>query len=104
MSFSTPKTDEAKAEVARRPEFIKHPIKGDLSGLCHTMVLTAQCDPIRDEGESYAQKLIEAGVHVTARRYTGVPHPFMHMRQVRKAQMYLRDVCGALKQVHAASP
>lgn len=44
-----------------------------------TVIVTAGADPLRDEGERYAQKLVEEGVEVTLRRYLGVPHPFMHM-------------------------
>ncbi|RDA95880.1 hypothetical protein CP533_5181 [Ophiocordyceps camponoti-saundersi (nom. inval.)] len=47
--------------------------------LAKTVIYTAGADPLRDEGERYAQLLIENGVEVTARRYPGVPHPFIHM-------------------------
>lgn len=44
-----------------------------------TVIYTAGCDPLRDEGEAYAKKLVEAGNVVTLKRFLGVPHPFMHM-------------------------
>ncbi|RDA88564.1 hypothetical protein CP532_5869 [Ophiocordyceps camponoti-leonardi (nom. inval.)] len=47
--------------------------------LAKTVIYTAGADPLRDEGERYAQLLMENGVEVTARRYPGVPHPFIHM-------------------------
>jgi acetyl esterase/lipase len=44
-----------------------------------TVIYTAECDPLRDEGEAYGRKLVEAGNEVTMKRFEGVPHPFMHM-------------------------
>lgn len=44
-----------------------------------SVVLTAGCDPMRDEGEAYAAKLLKNGNEVIFKRYPGVPHPFMHM-------------------------
>ncbi|KAL3418229.1 alpha beta hydrolase fold protein [Phlyctema vagabunda] len=44
-----------------------------------TVIYTAGCDPLRDEGEAYGRKLVENGNVVTLKRFEGVPHPFMHM-------------------------
>ncbi|CEL11636.1 Putative Arylacetamide deacetylase [Aspergillus calidoustus] len=52
---------------------------GDYRGLPKTVLYTAGCDPLRDEGEAYARKLVEAGGEVVMKRFEGVPHPFMHM-------------------------
>lgn len=49
------------------------------AGLPKTVIYTAGCDPLRDEGEAYARKLIEGGNEVIQKRFAGVPHPFMHM-------------------------
>ena len=51
----------------------------DLSGLPPAFVLTAECDPIRDQGEEYARRLQAAGVKVAARRYEGMFHPFFSL-------------------------
>jgi len=51
----------------------------DFSNLVKTVVVTAGCDPMRDEGETYAAKLLQYGNEVVFKRYPGVPHPFMHM-------------------------
>jgi acetyl esterase len=49
----------------------------ELAGLPRTLVINAECDVLRDEGENYARHLRRAGVDVTATRYAGIIHDFM---------------------------
>ncbi len=58
----------------------------DLHGLPPALIITAECDPLRDGGEQYGQRLLEAGVPATVSRYDGMTHGFMHLRTVVPTQ------------------
>ncbi|PHH62785.1 hypothetical protein CDD81_6677 [Ophiocordyceps australis] len=72
------------------------------AGLARTLIYTAGADPLRDEGERYAQLLVEAGVQVTMRRFPGVPHPFMHMdKHLWQARDFINGTAREIRLAHA---
>jgi acetyl esterase len=70
----------------------------ELKGLPPAIVVTAENDPLRDEGEAYAHKLANAGVSVTAVRYNGTIHDFVLINAIR----HVPTTEAALQQISEA--
>ena len=51
----------------------------DVSGSAPAVIVTAECDVLRDEAELYASRLEAAGVPTLLKRYDGVPHGFLSL-------------------------
>jgi acetyl esterase/lipase len=69
-----------------------------LAGLPPALVITAEFDPLRDEGESYAARLREEGVATILKRYDGVTHGFFGMPSaVEKSRVAIAEASAALR-------
>ncbi len=80
------------------------PLLVDPAGLPPAVVVTAELDPLRDEGEAYAEHLRSAGVPVDLRRYRGQIHGFVGLPGVTPdAQHCLVEVSDRLAELWATS-
>jgi acetyl esterase len=81
------------------------PLKAnDLSGLPEALVITAEFDPLRDEGESYAQRLQASHVPTQYQCYDGMIHGFFAMSaMIGRAKDAVADASSALKRSFGSS-
>lgn len=95
--------DQYTTDPAQRAEITASPLRAsldELAGLPPALVITAEADVLRDEGEAYANKLRQAGVPVTAVRYQGIIHDFVMLNALREtnaAEAAINQAVGVLK-------
>ncbi|CAI9401887.1 alpha/beta hydrolase [Aestuariimicrobium sp. T2.26MG-19.2B] len=77
---------------ARRTPLIAPLLASDLSGQPSTLVVTAELDLLRDEGEAYAQRLQEAGTFVRLERLPGALHGFMTLPRFARPVVRLHEL------------
>jgi acetyl esterase/lipase len=93
----------APDEKTRNSQYVS-PLRAsneELKGLPPALLITAENDPLRDEGEAYAHKLTDAGVAVTATRYNGMIHDFVLLNAIRElpgVQAGLRQAGEAIRE------
>ncbi len=74
-------------------------LRADLHGLPPAFVITAECDPLRDDGEAYADRLRELGIAARYKRYPGMFHGFMSFPSVLpEASEAFEDAGSALRE------
>ncbi|OAA57732.1 Alpha/beta hydrolase fold-3 [Cordyceps fumosorosea ARSEF 2679] len=89
---------KAKAEMGWFKNLLEAP---NFEGLPRTVIYTAGADPLRDEGEAYARKLLENGNEVIVKRFVGVPHPFMHMDgSLRQGREFIDETARYVRLAH----
>ena len=94
----------------QRAEITASPLRAttdELTGLPPALVIVAEADVLRDEGEAYAAKLRAAGVPVIAVRYQGIIHDFAAvnaLRETHAAQAAITQAVGFLRDILHPDP
>lgn len=81
--------DQYTANLQQRDEITASPLRAtieQLQGLPPTLLINAEADVLRDEGEAFANKLRRAGVPVTAVRFQGTIHDFVMLNPLAQSQ------------------
>ena len=87
-------------DTAQRTEPEASPLYAeDLSGLPPAVLLTAEHDPLRDEGEEYAQRLEDAGVEVELQRHLGQMHAFFALLMLPGSERGMQQVVKAIRRL-----
>ncbi|MEU1055314.1 alpha/beta hydrolase [Streptomyces sp. NPDC005876] len=97
--------DQYTTDQAQRAEITASPLRAtteQLTGLPPALVITAEADVLRDEGEAYAGKLRQAGVAVTALRVGGVIHDFVMLNALRETHGAEVAITTATRTLHSA--
>ncbi|CUW25957.1 MULTISPECIES: alpha/beta hydrolase [Streptomyces] len=97
--------DQYTTDPGERAQVTASPLRAtteQLRGLPPALVITAEADVLRDEGEAYANKLREAGVPVTAVRFQGIIHDFVMLNALRGTHAAEAAITMAARTLHTA--
>ncbi|MEU9167233.1 alpha/beta hydrolase [Streptomyces sp. NPDC048420] len=97
--------DQYTTDEKQRAEITASPLRASvdqLRDLPPALVITAEADVLRDEGEAYANKLREAGVPVTAVRYQGIIHDFVMLNALRETHAAEAAIAQAISTLRTA--
>jgi acetyl esterase len=97
--------DQYTTDEDQRGEITASPLRAtteQLEGLPQALVITAEADVLRDEGEAYSRKLRDAGVDVTATRYEGIVHDFVMLNGLRETNAAGAAISQAVDYLRAA--
>ncbi|NEA97960.1 alpha/beta hydrolase [Streptomyces sp. SID13726] len=97
--------DQYTTDEKQRAEITASPLRASvdqLRDLPPALVVTAEADVLRDEGEAYANKLREAGVPVTAVRYQGIIHDFVMLDALRETHAAEAAIAQAISTLRTA--
>jgi acetyl esterase len=89
--------DHYLPDAERRSETDASPLQAaDLAGLPPAIVITAEYDVLRDEGEAYADRLAEAGVAVDRHRHSGQMHGFFTLLTVPGHEEAIEQIAASI--------
>lgn len=89
----------------RRNDVLAFPLKASteqLAGLPATTIIVAENDLLRDEGEAFGRKLLQAGVAVTSTRYNGTMHDFVMLNPLADTRAARAAIAQGAQQLRAA--
>lgn len=97
--------DQYTTDEAERAEPTASPLRASLeqlAGVPPALVITAEADVLRDEGEAYAARLRQAGVPVTAVRYGGIIHDFVMLNALHDTHAAVAAIAQATAALRGA--
>ncbi|MQY13553.1 Carboxylesterase NlhH [Streptomyces sp. RB5] len=97
--------DSYAPDAAQRAEITASPLRAsleELAGLPPALVLVDAYDVLRDEGEAYARKLLQAGVTTTSIRFNGTIHDFMMLNPLASTRATTAAVGQAVRSLREA--